>query len=202
MNPTNDINNLTLAEIISKLDGKLDHNICDVPPAAEDGHFPAAVMILLIRESETWNILYTQRTDTVRDHKGQVSFPGGAWESEDHCLKDTALRETFEEVGIRKEDIQVFGSLQPIRTISNYFIIPFIGTLPWPYPIQVEKREVENAFLIPISWLIDKTNREEREFEDATSKIHRDVTFYREFDGHILWGISAMLTVKFLELLR
>lgn len=202
MNNINEINEYTLSEIIAKLDGKLDQNICDVPPTVDDGHLPAAVMILLVRKGETWNIFYTQRTDTVRDHKGQVSFPGGAWESEDPCLKDTALRETFEEVGIIHDDIQVFGSLQPIRTISNYFITPFIGTFPWPYPIQVEKREVENAFLIPISWLMDETNREEREFVDITSKIHRDVTFYREFDGHILWGITAWLTIKFLELLK
>jgi 8-oxo-dGTP pyrophosphatase MutT (NUDIX family) len=196
------INTYTLSELILRLQDKLDHNICDVPPSMNDGYFPAAVIILLVKENDTWNILYTQRTESVRDHKGQVSFPGGAWEDQDPCLKDTAIRETYEEIGVRKGDIRVLGSLPPMRTITNYYITPFIGTIPWPYPLQLEKQEVERAFLIPLSWLLDKSNREEREFEDISLKIRRDVTFYKEYDGHLLWGITAMLTVKFLELLK
>jgi 8-oxo-dGTP pyrophosphatase MutT (NUDIX family) len=202
MDAAKDISHFTLSEITSQLENRLDHNICDVPPDAYDGYFPAAVMILLVRENSSWNILYTQRTDSVRDHKGQVSFPGGAWEKQDPCLKDTAIRETFEEIGVHQGEIQVFGSMPPMRTITKYYITPFIGTIPWPYPLHIEQQEVERAFLIPLSWLLDDANREEREFEDKILNIRRDVTFYKEYDGHLLWGITAMLTVKFLELLK
>jgi 8-oxo-dGTP pyrophosphatase MutT (NUDIX family) len=202
MNAVKEINKFTLSEILSQLEDKLDHNICDVPPVMDDGYLPAAVMILLARENDAWNILFTQRTDSVRDHKGQVSFPGGAWEKKDPCLKDTAVRETYEEIGVHQGDIRVFGSMPPMKTITKYYITPFIGTIPWPYLLNIEQKEVERAFLIPLSWLLDDANREEREFEDKVLNIRRDVTFYKEYDGHLLWGITAMLTVKFLELLK
>ncbi len=190
------------SDLITKLNAKLDHNICDVPPERDDGYFPAAVMVLFFREKDQWNILYTQRTHSVRDHKGQVSFPGGAWEDQDLCLKETALRETFEEIGIKKENIQILGSLSPINTISYYTITPFIGLISPDLHFQLEKAEVESVFSIPIAWLVDESNREEREFIDTSSNVHRNVVFYKEYNGHILWGITAMLTIKILELIQ
>jgi 8-oxo-dGTP pyrophosphatase MutT (NUDIX family) len=190
------------SDILSKLDGKLDHNFCDVPPDLNDGYFPAAVMVLFLSENDRWHILYTQRTHSVRDHKGQVSFPGGAWEDQDLCLKETAFRETFEEIGIKKEEIQILGSLPPINTISNYTITPFVGLISPDLLFQLEKAEVESVFSIPIAWLAEETNREEREFMDSNSNIHRNVIFYKEYGGHVLLGITAMLTMKILELIK
>jgi 8-oxo-dGTP pyrophosphatase MutT (NUDIX family) len=189
-------------DLLNKLAGKLDHNYCDVPPDREDGYFPASVMIIFVWENNEWNILYTQRTQSVRDHKGQVSFPGGAWEDQDLCLKETALRETFEEIGIKKEEIQILGSLPPIKTISNYTITPFVGLISPDLHFQLEKAEVESVFSIPIAWLAEETNHEEREFMDSNSNIHRNVIFYKEYGGHVLWGITAMLTMKILELIK
>ena len=147
---------------------KLDHNICDVPPTADDGSLSGCCNdLVLLGKMDHWNILYTQRTHTVRDHKGQVSFPGGAWEDQDLCLKETALRETFEEIGIKKEDIQILGSLSPITNDFELFNYTFHRIdFTWPLPFQLEKAEVESVFSIPISWLVDETNREEREFID------------------------------------
>jgi 8-oxo-dGTP pyrophosphatase MutT (NUDIX family) len=190
------------SDLIIKLDGKLDHNFCDVPPDRDEGYFPAAVLVLFMRKKEQWHILYTQRTQSVRDHKGQVSFPGGVWEDQDLCLKETALRETFEEIGIKKEDIQIIGSLSPIKTISNYTITPFVGLISSELHFHLEKAEVESVFSIPIIWLADESNREEREFIDKSSNVHRNVVFYKEYNGHILWGITAMLTIKLLELIK
>jgi 8-oxo-dGTP pyrophosphatase MutT (NUDIX family) len=195
-------NQAPFSDLIIKLDGKLDHNFCDVPPDHGDGYFPAAVMVLFLREKDHWKILYTQRTHLVRDHKGQVSFPGGAWEDQDLCLKDTALRETYEEIGIKKEEIQILGSLPAIKTISNYIITPFVGLISSELHFQLEAAEVESVFSIPIAWLADESNREEREFTDKSSNVHRNVVFYKEYNGHILWGITAMLTIKILELIQ
>lgn len=202
MNKGVNLSQSTPSDPLIKLDEKLDHNFCDVPPSQNDGYFPAAVMVLFVRENDQWNILFTQRTHSVRDHKGQVSFPGGAWEEQDLCLKETALRETFEEIGIKKEDIHILGSLPPINTISNYSITPFIGSISSGLHFHLEQAEVESVFSIPIVWLADESNREEREFEDSSTKIHRNVVFYKEFNGHILWGITAMLTIKVLELIQ
>ncbi len=197
-----EINNLTKEQVAEILDPKLNHNDCDLPSLIHKGFFPAAVLILLIRENDCWNILFTQRTNEVRDHKGQVSFPGGAWDETDKCLKDTAVREAFEEIGINPTDIDVFGSLPPFETITNYSITPFFGTISWPYPLKIGLDEVESVFLVPITWLMDVTNTEERDFEDPGFKLRRKVLFYREYDKHTIWGITAMLTQQIIDLIN
>ena len=192
---------LSFAELMAMLEGRLEQNSCDVPPEPDDGYFPAAVMVLLTRANNTWNLVYTQRTNQVSDHKGQVSFPGGAWEDNDGCLKETALRETLEEVGISPEHIHVVGSLPPVKTVTGYYIVPFIGFIDWPYDFVLQKSEVESVFIYPLNWLADPTNRHEKEFNNPVDGKPRKALFYKDKDGHTLWGITAMLTVMLLDIL-
>lgn len=199
---TDGFSSLTRDELNLLLESRLDHHVCDVLPEQDDGYYPAAVMILLVRANSTWNILFTQRTENVRDHKGQVSFPGGAWEQEDLCLRDTALRETVEEIGIKPEDVQVIGSLSPEKTVTGYYIVPFIGLIEWPYPFKLQEQEVERVFVLPLDWLKDEANQEEREFTVPDRNIKRKAVFYKEKDGYLLWGITAMLTIRLLELIK
>jgi 8-oxo-dGTP pyrophosphatase MutT (NUDIX family) len=180
----------------------LEHHLCDVPPEQDDGFFPAAVLIIFVWMNDCWNILFTQRTDKVRDHKGQVSFPGGAWEEEDSCLKDTALRETEEEIGIPPTEISILGSLPPRQTVTGYYIVPFVGSMAWPQPTNLQVDEVESLFLVPVAWLADPNNREEREFTVSESGMTRKSTFFQQYDGHTIWGITANLTVELLKLLK
>jgi len=189
-------------ELQERLYSRLEHHLCDLPPEQDDGYYPASVLILFVWEEEHWNILYTQRTDKVRAHKGQVSFPGGAWEEKDLCLKDTALRETQEEVGIPSEEISILGSLPPSLTVTGYYIVPYIGILNWPQEIHLQEDEVECLFLIPVDWLADETRREEKEFTPPGSELPRRALFYPEYNGHTLWGITANLTVQILNLLK
>jgi len=191
-----------IKNINALLYGNLYRNNCDVPPEIDNGYQPAAVMILLTQYKGEWHILFTQRTDTVSDHKGQVAFPGGAWETSDSCLRETALRETYEEIGVRREDINIFGSMPPVQTVTGYYIVPYVGIISWPYEVIIQEREVESIFLIPFNWLINEENRSEKEYMDIKHNIRRDVLFYQEYDGHVLWGITAMLTVSLLELLK
>ncbi len=199
---TIDIDSLSIAQISEILHPKLNHNDCDVPSMLEKGFYPAAVLILLVCENGSWNILFTQRTNTVRDHKGQVSFPGGGWENTDDCLKNTALREAFEEIGIQPEDIMVFGSMPPFETISNFMITPFVGTVNWPYTLKIGLEEVESVFTVPFTWLMDAGNTEERDYEDPWMQLRRKVLFYKDYDNHTIWGITAMLTRIITELMK
>lgn len=180
----------------------LEQNNCDTPPAMDGGWHPAAVMILLANINGDLHILYTQRTDKVTDHKGQVAFPGGAWESSDQCLLETAFRETYEEIGIKRESIRILGSMPPVHTITGYCIVPYVGLLSYPIPLTIQEEEVESVFTIPCKWLDKEENRCEKEYEDKKFNIKRNVLFYDEFEGHVLWGITAMLTVSLLALLK
>ena len=190
---------LSISDIQSSLD--VFASGCDElsPSEIVEGFVEAAVLILLVLIDNQWHIVLTRRTDTVRDHKGQVAFPGGAREESDGSLIITALRETWEEIGVKPERITVLGCLPSVETISNYIITPIVATTSWPQPIQMAKDEVERVFTIPLSWLTDKTHWEYLTFRIPESNQTRKTIQYQEYDQEILWGISAMITQTFLE---
>jgi len=169
---------------------------------ASKGCLEAAVCILFVRDEEQWKLLFTRRTETVRDHKGQVSFPGGAREDFDTSLRDTALRETFEEIGVNPQDVRIIGRLPSMKTISSYIISPFIGTIKWPYPLSLAADEVSRVFLIPVHWLKEDAHWEMNWIEGLPDGIRRQVIRYQLFDGELLWGISAYFARQVVKMLN
>ena len=177
-----------------------------VDGAATSEHDPnfldAAVLLLLVREEEHWSLLFTRRTDTVRDHKGQVSFPGGAREEFDVSMRETALRETFEEIGIQPADVSIIGQMRSLKSISSYIITPFVGTLSWPYPISMAVDEVSRVFCIPLEWLENPQNWEHEWIDGLPDGVRRQVLRYHAYDGEDLWGISAYFVQQLIQLLK
>jgi 8-oxo-dGTP pyrophosphatase MutT (NUDIX family) len=95
----------------------------------------AAVLLPLFKNATDYHLVFTKRTETLTHHKGQVSFPGGSFEPSDGDLLTTALRESYEEVGIRPEHVSILGRLDDLSTFSTSFTIsPFVGLIPYPYP--------------------------------------------------------------------
>ena len=167
------------------------------PPA----HLVAAsVLIPLFRMESRWYLVYTHRTEKVMNHKGQVSFPGGAADPGDRDAIQTALRETFEEIGIPTDCIQVLGQMAPMPTVTGFIITPVVGVVCWPYELRPAEIEVERVFQVPLGWLADVANREERLYtrSNGTSEM---VVFYQPFDGEVIWGATARITLDFIKLL-
>ncbi|MEJ2512695.1 MAG: CoA pyrophosphatase [Anaerolineales bacterium] len=161
---------------------------------------PAAVLIPLVQAQDSWHVLLIRRTHIVGDiHSGQVAFPGGGLEKTDSSLIETALRETNEELGIQPEDVQILGRLNEFISISNYRVTPYIGTLPWPYPIVQAEKEVARWFTIPLRWLADENNRtiQRRTLPKGLGEI--GVIFFNDYDGEVLWGLSARIITEFLD---
>ncbi len=161
----------------------------------------AAVLILLVKVNDDWNVVYTRRTNEVRTHQGEVSFPGGAFEIGDQTLADTALRETWEEIGVDPNCIKILGGLNPTKTISGYFVYPFVGILACLPGFKINREEVERVFLIPIKWLMDDNNTYEKD-HILNEQIVKKVIHYRDFDGEHLWGLTARITQEVLALLK
>jgi 8-oxo-dGTP pyrophosphatase MutT (NUDIX family) len=145
-------------------------------------------------------LLLTKRTETVRHHKGQVSFPGGSFELADGDLRTTALRESYEEVGIRPEHVSILGRLDDLETFSTSFTIsPFVGVIPYPYSFRPNPLEVATVFDAPLSVLANPTvQRTYVRTRDDGATIE-DYEFH--INGHVIWGATARIIHHFLVII-
>ena len=157
----------------------------------------AAVLIPLTYVQDEWHILFTRRTDRVESHKGQVSFPGGACDEGETTPEQTALREADEEIGMRPADVTVLGRLSQLITISSFRVTPVVGVIPYPYAFKVSGFEVGRVFTIPLLWLASKKNY----WEFSLRESERSLIAYHPYDGELLWGATARMTVNFLKAL-
>ena len=157
----------------------------------------AAVLVPLVWHDEEWHLLFTRRTDRVESHKGQVSFPGGACDEGETTPEQTALREANEEIGIQPSDINVLGRLANLITISYFRVTPVVGVVRWPTVFRVGEHEVARVFTIPLAWLANESNRWQFEIPGR----NRSVIAYHPYDGELLWGATARMTVDFLKVL-
>ena len=168
--------------------------------AAHAGLRPAAVLVPLLWDDGHWRLLLTRRTETVQSHKGQVSFPGGAAEPGDDSPEATALRETYEEIGLRAQDARILGRMAVRPTISSYLVTPVVARIPWPYPFRLSPHEVSRVFTVPLAWLAEAAHREERP-HPTPGGIFDQVIYYHPFDGETLWGATARITLDLLRVL-
>lgn len=194
---------ITLDFIIQKLSeaekSALDSDgYAEIPIHADTQLKCAAVLLPLTYFQNEWHILFTRRTDRVESHKGQVSFPGGACDEGETTPEQTALRETQEEIGVHPNDIKIIGRLSRMVTISKYRVSPVAGVIPFPYAFKVASVEVARVFTIPLLWLANQNNYWEFWLNDP----NRSVIAYHPFDGELLWGATARMTVNFLKTLE
>jgi len=163
---------------------------------------PAAVLIPFFKKEDGWHLLFIRRTVMPNDqHSGQVAFPGGRCTPDDPDAIHAALREAKEEVGLEPADVRVLGKLQEMLTVTNYRVTPVVGVIPWPYDLLPQEDEVARIFTIPIQWLAEPSNREVK--MRGLQFLGQDipVIFFKEYDGELLWGASARMTVLLLEVL-
>ncbi|MEI6289514.1 MAG: CoA pyrophosphatase [Chloroflexota bacterium] len=158
---------------------------------------PAAVLLPLTMVDGDWQVLFTRRTDIVEHHKGQVSFPGGAADPDDAGIEDTALREADEEIGLSRTDVRILGKLGEMLTVTNFYITPIVGVFDWPYAFKVHTIEVGRVFTLPLKWLSDRDNWQ----EFIRKETQRPVITYSPYDGELLWGVTARITVEFIRTL-
>lgn len=180
---------------------RLAHNaLLHDQPEFDMNRRSAAVLVPLLCIDNEWRLLYTRRTDQVPHHKGQVSFPGGAYEVQDDDLVQTALRESREEIGLNPADVHILGELNGMPSVSNYLITPIIGRITKPFAVRLSEYEVSRVFTIPLAWLAEPKHREMRPYHAPDGRVF-DVIFYQPFDGEILWGATAYMTLMFLRAL-
>lgn len=179
------------------------HRLAEHAPAYIDAPaLPrAAVLLPLYISGDVTHVLFTVRSELVEHHKGQISFPGGAHDASDPDLWHTARRETWEEIGVAVDHIELLGQLDEMVTISDFLVRPFVGriTEPGPYPFAHSEVEVAEILEVPLAHLQDIVNFEEvvQEWQGGQRMAYA----YR-FGDHLIWGATARILKQFLDLIK
>lgn len=160
----------------------------------EENLRPASVFMLFMFKENQPYILLTKRTEKVKDHKGQISFPGGAYDDEDGDLLTTAYRETFEEVGISESDIEYVGRFDDYVSVSGYRVSTFIGFIKYPVEYDLNEHEIDEHIEVPFSLFSNLAF-------DRVEKFNIDgmehAVYYYTHGGHEIWGLTARIITDF-----
>lgn len=162
---------------------------------------PAGVLVPFLRMDGAWHVLFTRRTSTLVEHSGQVAFPGGRSESDDPSPEITALREAHEEIGLDPREVKLLGRIDTFITNTNYLLTPVVGIIQWPFPLHLERTEVDRVFTIPLAWLAEPAHHEIRQRPMPPPCPPLPVIFFDLYDGETLWGVSAHIMVNLLNIL-
>ncbi len=149
---------------------------------------PAAVLAPIIKRASGWTMLFTERAKETPAHPGQISFPGGRVQASDSDAVDTALRETFEEIGLAREFIEPVGAWDRYDTITGYRVTPIVGLVEPGFDLKLDPREVASVFEAPLDFLMNPANHEKRE---AQWQGRTRYYYAMPYDGHNIWGATA-----------
>ncbi|HTR03186.1 MAG TPA: CoA pyrophosphatase [Thermoanaerobaculia bacterium] len=164
------------------------------PPA--DQRRAAVLVPLFVRDGALY-VLLTRRTETVEHHRGQISFPGGVEEEEDETAFQTAVRETDEELGIPPEDVRLLGALSPLVTVTDFFVEPFVGAIPYPHVLRPAEAEIAEVIDVPVAALLSPGVLEERVLPGRV-----EPTLFYHHGDHVIWGATARMLKELLDALR
>jgi 8-oxo-dGTP pyrophosphatase MutT (NUDIX family) len=160
----------------------------------------AAVLVPLFSNDGRFWLLFTERTSTVEYHKGEVSFPGGTVDLDDDTWEQTALRESFEEIGVREEDVEILGQLDDMTTLTSQFIIhPFVGMIPFPYSFHINSREVERLIEVPLQFFLNPSQPRPYSIEHRGERRNIPAFIYEDA---VIWGATERILENFISLIR
>jgi 8-oxo-dGTP pyrophosphatase MutT (NUDIX family) len=159
----------------------------------------AAVLIPLVLKEEGLSVLLTQRTNHLRDHAGQISFPGGRMDPEDESPNDTALRESQEEIGLDPKRVEIIGHLPQYLTVSGYSVTPVVGLVQAQAEYVLDEFEVADVFEVPLSFLLDPANHQVRLWQSEQGGRR----FYSmPYENRFIWGATAGMLRNLYHLLK
>jgi len=162
---------------------------------------PAAVLMPIVLREQGPTLLFTQRTADLKDHAGQISFPGGRTELSDVSPVDTALRETEEEIGLARRHVEVIGSLPEYFTGTGYRVTPVAGLIRPPFDVVPDPREVAEIFEVPLAFLMDGMNHQRRTIE-LPNDLGRRTFYTMPYERFFIWGATAGMLRNLFHFLR
>jgi 8-oxo-dGTP pyrophosphatase MutT (NUDIX family) len=159
---------------------------------------PAAVLVGLVDRPAGLTVLLTERAAHLKDHAGQVSFPGGRIESGDAGPIGAALREAEEEVGLRRQQVAVAGCLETLLTVTGFMVTPVVGFVAPEFTPEPDRTEVAEVFEVPLAYVLDTGNVRVSYRERLGSTLR---VYELEYGGHRIWGATASMLMNFRSLI-
>jgi 8-oxo-dGTP pyrophosphatase MutT (NUDIX family) len=168
------------------------HSDYDMNPHARPGEplplRPAAVLVPLVMHEAGLTVLLTRRADTLRQHTGQIAFPGGRCDPGETPVQ-AALREAQEEVGLDPSFVEVAGLLTPYETVTSYRVIPVVGFVRPGFTLAINKGEVAEAFEAPFEFLMNTANHQRQSRETPSGE--RRYFYAMPYEDYYIWGATA-----------
>jgi 8-oxo-dGTP pyrophosphatase MutT (NUDIX family) len=160
---------------------------------------PAAVLIPLVERETGLTVLLTQRAETLKDHAGQISFPGGRIEPEDEDAWHAALREAYEEIGLRAEFVEFAGYLPDHHVITGFQVTPVVAFVNPEYQLRIAEAEVHDAFEVPLNFILDAANHKSRQrtLGGVSIEVH-DIPY----GDRNIWGATAGMLMTLRRMLQ
>jgi len=159
----------------------------------------AAVLVPLIERSRGIHVVLTKRAAHLKHHPGQIAFPGGKREETDASLKETALREAHEEIGLVPDNVEIFGKLPFHETVTHFRVTPIVGRIRNSFDPTPEMGEVEEVFEVPLSYLGNPENYMiEGRFWGGVKRRY----YVIPYGPHYIWGATARILRGFAERLN
>jgi 8-oxo-dGTP pyrophosphatase MutT (NUDIX family) len=158
----------------------------------------AAVLVPILAHREEPTILFTKRHADLKEHAGQISFPGGRMAAGDANPLETALREAEEEIGLPRNAVSILGALARYRTSTRYDVTPEVGVIAEPFTARPDPREVEAVFEAPVAFFLETDSLRVVTREEQG----RRRTFYAyDFRGRLIWGATAAILANLARVL-
>lgn len=170
----------------------LDEMRAYLPKSIED-LINASVLCALVERESGLHVLLTKRAEHLRQHAGQISFPGGRIEQSDADPFQAALREANEEIALAPQSVQFLGCLDPMVTITGFLVYPVVALLDSNYEAKPDGNEVTDIFEAPLSLFLDKKNEHTFELEFQGVQRHLQEFRWKHFR---IWGATAMMLIN------
>lgn len=162
----------------------------DAPAEPSAGLRPAGVLVPLRARGDEVRVVLARRTEQVPHHKGQICFPGGSRDPGDRDLLATALREAEEELGIRREEVELLGAMDPVETVTGFSIRPYVARIPGTAAFRLDEFEVAEVFELPLA-VFGEFHR--YRWAEAAFRGRADRVYFLDYGPHTVWGATARI---------